>query len=372
MSDWMPGAEIHDIGDHAPTDGGPAKAIAHITWDKNATASSPADWVSFDNLVNYFTGSGQGSAPHLIWDPFSGRVAQLFPASSRSKSVVDSPGGTRTNRAGSVVIQIEAVFFPYCRKDGVVYARLEDTPCKGWDAINAWCRDLGIPDVWPMGKPRNFDSNRSEATWESQGGWYGHSQVPENDHQDPGSWPDFVNGGTTTPPTNPEPTPARYKVTIDGLEYGYGAVGDQVTRVGQALVAKGFGGYYSVGPGPTWSDADTRAYQAYQQSLGLTGSAADGIPGPESLHKLLGPQFEPFPGAGFFTSGRRSPIIAAMHARLVAVGCGRYQSNTNVDVWGSGDVNSYKAWQKSLGYYGSSADGIPGKTSWDKLMVPKS
>ncbi|MEV7364235.1 peptidoglycan-binding protein [Streptomyces sp. NPDC091299] len=87
------------------------------------------------------------------------------------------------------------------------------------------------------------------------------------------------------------------------------------------------------------------------------------------------PKYEPFPGAAFFKAGRRSPIIAAMHKRLVAVGCNRYQSSANSDVWGSGDVASYRAWQLKL-YPGAStapggaADGVPGKTSWDKLQVP--
>ncbi|MFF4369621.1 peptidoglycan-binding protein [Streptomyces sp. NPDC001594] len=82
------------------------------------------------------------------------------------------------------------------------------------------------------------------------------------------------------------------------------------------------------------------------------------------------PAYEPFPGAGWFVTGRRSPIIAAMHARLVAVGCNRYQTNTNLDVWGSGDKASYAAWQRKLGYSGADADGIPGPTSWARLQVP--
>jgi hypothetical protein len=80
--------------------------------------------------------------------------------------------------------------------------------------------------------------------------------------------------------------------------------------------------------------------------------------------------YEPFPGATFFVTGRKSPIIAAMHKRLVAVGCNHYQTNTNLDVWGSGDVASYAAWQRKLGFSGSDADGVPGKYSWDKLQVP--
>ncbi|MFD9225372.1 peptidoglycan-binding protein [Streptomyces sp. NPDC060064] len=81
-------------------------------------------------------------------------------------------------------------------------------------------------------------------------------------------------------------------------------------------------------------------------------------------------KYEPFPGAAFFHSGRRSPVIAAMHKRLVAEGCGRYKSSANSDVWGSGDELSYAAWQRKLGYTGGAADGTPGKTSWDKLHVP--
>ncbi|MDH6709737.1 hypothetical protein P3T27_006486 [Kitasatospora sp. MAA19] len=202
---WLPGAEVHDLGDHAPTDQQyPPKAIAHITWDRNATAAAPQDWCTFDSLVSYFTNGGASAAPHIIWDPFSGRIAQLYPANSRSKSVVDSPGGTRTNRAGRVVIQVEAVFFPYCRYQGRVYPRLVDTPCAGWDRLHAWISSWGVSDVWPMGRPVDFTSRRNEQTWETRGGWYAHAHIPENDHQDPGSWPDFTTAPTPAPPPSEE------------------------------------------------------------------------------------------------------------------------------------------------------------------------
>jgi len=280
---WMPGAARLDVGDHAPTDGGPAKAIAHITWDKNATAAKPVDLVPYTSLRSYFAGGGAGVAPHILWDPFEGHFTQFVPANSRSKSLVDQAGGTRTNRAGTVVLQIEALFFPYCRVGTTVYAKLTDTPCKGWAELQAWVHSWGVPNAWPMGKPVDFTSHRSESVWEKQGGWYGHSQVPENSHQDPGSWPAFVGTTPAAPST---------------------------------------------------------------------------------------PKYEPFPGASFFKVGRRSPIIAAMHKRLVAEGCNRYQSSANADVWGSGDELSYAAWQRKLGYTGSSADGIPGSASWAKLHVP--
>lgn len=82
------------------------------------------------------------------------------------------------------------------------------------------------------------------------------------------------------------------------------------------------------------------------------------------------PKYEPFPGAGFFKDGRKSPIIKAMRARLIKEGCNRYQSSSNPDTWGSGDKASYAAWQRKKGHTGSAADGIPGKSTWDQLKVP--
>jgi hypothetical protein len=278
---WMPGATRLDIGDHAPTDGGPAKAIPHITWDRNATAAKPADLVTYEDLRSYFSGSGKAVAPHLLWDPFTGRITQFVPANSRSKSLVDAPGDTRTNRAGSVVIQIEGLFFPYCRVGTTVYPKLSDTPCKGWAELHAWVKSWGVPDAWPNGRPENC--TRDEHTWETKAGWYPHAAVPENNHQDPLSWPPF--------PTAPNPPATK-------------------------------------------------------------------------------PVYEPFPGTSFFHAGHRSPVIAAMHKRLVAEGCNKYASQANPDVWGSGDERSYAAWQRKLGYTGSAADGIPGPSSWSKLHVP--
>jgi hypothetical protein len=384
---WMPGAEIHDLGDHAPTDQQyPPKAIAHITWDRNATAAAPQDWCTFDDLVNYFTTSGAGAAPHFIWDPFSGRIAQLFPADSRSKSVLSPPGSpTRTNRAGRVVIQIEAVFFPYCRKDGQVYARLVDTPCAGWDRLHAFISSWGVPDVWPMGRPTDFTDHRDEQVWETQGGWYAHAHVPFNDHTDPGSWPDFGTAGSDpapqpTPAPAPDATPARYQTTINGLQYGYGAQGDQVTAVGQALVARGFGSHYQQGPGPNWTDADTENYADYQRSLGYSGQAADGVPGPDSLRQLLGnPPSRTVSLAHIIAAAQTDPGAEQGHQTYPGdvtivqnALCAEGVLDANNSAWGRGSfgtmtVAAYAAYQRSLGYSGQAADGVPGHASLQRL-----
>lgn len=183
-------------------------------------------------------------------------------------------------------------------------------------------------------------------------------------------------------------TPARYQVTINGLAYGYGAKGAHVTAVGQALVKAGFGKHYTDGPGAQWSDADTRAYSDFQKSLGYKGTAAgqdaDGVPGAGTLQKLMGSlpakpapavEYEPFPGSGFFHGGRYSPLITAMGRRLIAVGCGRYNSGPGPN-WTNADRASYAAWQRKyskahdLGWTDAECDGIPGKKSWDALKIP--
>lgn len=183
-------------------------------------------------------------------------------------------------------------------------------------------------------------------------------------------------------------TPARYKVTINGLEYGYGAKGAHVTDVRKALTKAGFGKNTTTG---AWVDADTRNFSDFQKSLGLKGTAAgqdaDGVPGATSLVKLLGalprkpsptkpapkpvPVYEPFPGKAFFHGGRHSPIITAMGRRLVALGFGKgYTSGPGPD-WTNADRRCVEAFQKAQGWTGDDADGYPGPKTWALLKVPK-
>lgn len=85
---------------------------------------------------------------------------------------------------------------------------------------------------------------------------------------------------------------------------------------------------------------------------------------------------QPFPGAAFFLSGSKpaigksSPIFTAMGKRLVAEGCGRYKVGPGPKL-GQADVDSYQAFQRKCGFTGSAATWPPGKTTWDRLRVPK-
>ncbi|MEU2433637.1 peptidoglycan-binding protein [Streptomyces sp. NPDC007861] len=78
----------------------------------------------------------------------------------------------------------------------------------------------------------------------------------------------------------------------------------------------------------------------------------------------------PFPGTAFFQAGAHSPIVTAMGRKLVAEGCSAYTDGPGPQ-WGEGDRRSYALWQRKRGYSGSDADGIPGRTTWEALKVPK-
>lgn len=61
-----------------------------------------------------------------------------------------------------------------------------------------------------------------------------------------------------------------------------------ITAMGTRLVAEGCSAY-SVGPGPTWSEADRLSYAKWQRKLGYSGADADGIPGASSWDALKVP-----------------------------------------------------------------------------------
>jgi peptidoglycan hydrolase-like protein with peptidoglycan-binding domain len=66
-----------------------------------------------------------------------------------------------------------------------------------------------------------------------------------------------------------------------------GRTHEAITALGRRLVAKGFGKYYTAGPGPRWGEADRRAVEAFQRAQGWRGASADGYPGPETWRRLF-------------------------------------------------------------------------------------
>ena len=263
---WLPQAERHDLGNFGAMNGGAPKVTWHITSNDN-------DW-NFDNEVGYFTSGGAGEASHLIWDPFSGRIAQMFPANSRSLSL-QNDGDFKTNRSGTYNIQIEIVFTQDETVGGKKYHCVADTPRKNLDVIMAWVRSLGVPDVWPAGQPITQMRNTvSDSFYNDNAGHYGHCNVPGNSHVDPGYIGDIFHSGGGTP----VPTPV-YAPFPGDKYFFYGRTSALVTEVGKALVRAGYKGY-RIGPGPVFGPADRRGIQWFQQNTPELAGDADGHFGP--------------------------------------------------------------------------------------------
>ncbi|MER6396885.1 peptidoglycan-binding protein [Kitasatospora sp. NPDC001603] len=187
-----------------------------------------------------------------------------------------------------------------------------------------------------------------------------------------------AGGGPLPPPPRSDTAPVRRRVTINGLEYGYGAHGPQVREVGEALVAAGHGAHYTTGPDEDWRDADTLNYQEYQRSLGYSGSDADGVPGEQSLRRLLGrlPSPRRVSLAHVVAAARTDPGAEQGHqtyggeVRIVEqalVDEGFLEQRWVDGSLGSTTVQAYAAFQRSLGYAGSDANGIPGQRSLREL-----
>ena len=69
---------------------------------------------------------------------------------------------------------------------------MADTPLVGFDVLLGWMDSLGIPRTWPLGPPQWQGNSRDSDIWNAQGGHYGHCNVPDNTHTDPGPMPDIT------------------------------------------------------------------------------------------------------------------------------------------------------------------------------------
>ncbi len=161
--------------------------------------------------------------------------------------------------------------------------------------------------------------------------------------------------------------------------FGPGATNGYVTRLGTMLRQRGAGAYYADGPGPRWSDADRRATRAFQRAQGWEGDQADGFPGPLTWRYLIQgagsdiggsrPAAPPaYPGIDAFRPGRSSPHVLALGRRLAAKGFGRFYAMGPGPRWGEADRRAVEAFQRSLGWSGSQADGYPGPGTWRRLF----
>src|SRR6185295_1597690 len=165
FAEWMPIS-----GTCGSFVGGPFRIVHHTTEGSTAAAAFQAF-------------RAHRSDPHFTVD--HQRIVQHIDTSVAARALRNDPGGVETNRFCS--IQIEVVGFA---------ARPKALPTL--QNVAQLCRWLeqthGIPQAWPAGFPKMATPagkdpgghNRNPTIWAAHGGHYGHSQVPENQHWDPG------------------------------------------------------------------------------------------------------------------------------------------------------------------------------------------
>lgn len=175
---WIDGAErlgAGKIGGTMDSPNRPPRAVWHTT-------ESGAGDGAFDAVARYLRSIG--AEPHILYDPTTDRLGQFGPLNESARALKND-GASRTNRTGKVCVQIEvlaraATPFTGYWKPGPNFRRL-------MDALRGW----GIPDAFPMGALASHygdsSAKRSRDVWLNKAGHYGHSNVPGNDHWDPGA-----------------------------------------------------------------------------------------------------------------------------------------------------------------------------------------
>ena len=127
------------------------------------------------------------------------------------------------------------------------------------------------------------------------------------------------------------------------------------------------GGHFSHGQVPGNSHWDPGAID----TAIVPGKAETTPTKPSNPSTPAKPQYEPFPGEGFFHPGRHSPIITAMGRRLVALGFGKHYSQGPGPDWTNSDRLNVRDFQLSRADLKGDPDGYPGPKTWAALKVPK-
>lgn len=177
---WIPEAERLGDGVIAgagamDTPNAPPRVVWHTTEGSSGTSAA------FHGTADYLM--AENYEPHILYDPRTDQLGQFGPLNQSAKALVNA-GNVRTNRTGLVCIQIEvmakagAAFTDYWR------------PGPNFRALMRAIRSWGVPDEWPAGRlaqSYSDDSPRPLTIWQTRGGHYGHSNIPGNDHWDPGA-----------------------------------------------------------------------------------------------------------------------------------------------------------------------------------------
>ena len=201
MGDWIPGAIIVPCNaDGGSMLGGEAYCTMH-TYESGGYGLSAVE--AAKRLVN----AGNGCTG--TFNPVTGEIAQMIPASRASRTLRNLSGGVQTNRAGRFHSQFEVI-------GDAKRPWTQDLTAAGKASlakIIAWNTEHGVPKVWPAGSPPVYPGGTPNKLAPGPSGYYAHSQWKENNHGDPGALDLRVFFSGPAPVVNPNPTPQPPKPT---------------------------------------------------------------------------------------------------------------------------------------------------------------
>ncbi|WP_106583975.1 hypothetical protein [Murinocardiopsis flavida] len=144
----------------------------------------------------------QGLATHLVWNPLTGEVAQLLPATAAAPWRLTFEGTDRS-REGRVCVTVAVVAY--------TTLPFTDGPLTGITRILDWLDSWRVPRSWPPGPPSadpGAPAPKDGGRLWALGGHFGYSQVPGSTARGPGAIDPAVLLGPKPPTAH---TPARYR-----------------------------------------------------------------------------------------------------------------------------------------------------------------
>jgi hypothetical protein len=166
---WLPGAgRLHSRHDGGSLQGGAPRAVWHTS------ENSPLR-ISARSVAQRLEQRGHNA--HLVWNPLSGEIVQMVPATLAAHLLPEGVG-----REGRRCFQIMVVGFA---REPFTAGAVE-----GLVAIMTWLDMWYVPRRWPAGAPlpppEAYQAPRDRRSW-ARGGHFGASQVPHATGPSPGA-----------------------------------------------------------------------------------------------------------------------------------------------------------------------------------------
>lgn len=178
---WLPGAgRLHTRNDGGSLRGGAPRAVWH-------TSETSPGRISARSVAYHL--EQQGRCAHLVWNPLTGEVVQMVPATRAAHLLT---GGL--DQEGRTCLQVVVV--------GQARRPFTSEPMHGLAGIIDWMVTWQVARHWPAGSPLpvpdSYHAARHRRLW-ARGGHFGSSQVPTTAGPAPGAIDIFKITGSGDP-----------------------------------------------------------------------------------------------------------------------------------------------------------------------------